>query len=190
MKIRPSPKRGRVLVEVGRQDEHLLSGSGTTPTKASPFRLKQILVPTDFSACSKKALQYALAFARQFHARLTLLYVMPVNYFVGSEFGPVDCPVPEAELRRNSQKELAAWAGREAAGVVPVDTLVRQGQPVHEIVKLAREAKVDLILLSTHGRTGVRHVLMGSVAENVVRYAPCPVLVVREFEHEFLGADA
>jgi nucleotide-binding universal stress UspA family protein len=59
---------------------------------------------------------------------------------------------------------------------------------VQEIVEHAREGEVSLIILSTHGRTGLRHVLMGSVAENVVRYAPCPVLVVRELEREFLGA--
>jgi nucleotide-binding universal stress UspA family protein len=81
---------------------------------------------------------------------------------------------------------LTALAAREVAGAAPVEAQVRQGQPVQEIVRHAQEAGVDLIILSTHGRTGLRHVLMGSVAENVVRYAPCPVLVVREFEHGFL----
>jgi len=185
MKVRPTPKRGRVVVEVDPQDERWLSASAAG-SKPSPFRLRKILVPVDFSACSRKALRYALAFARQFDAGLTLLYVMPANYFVGSEFGPVDFPLPEAELRRNSQKELTALAAREVAGAAPVEAQVRQGQPVQEIVRHAQEAGVDLIILSTHGRTGLRHVLMGSVAENVVRYAPCPVLVVREFEHGFL----
>jgi nucleotide-binding universal stress UspA family protein len=187
MKVKPTPKRGRVVVEVDRRDERLLSESAAE-AKASPFELKRILVPVDFSAGSRKALRYAVAFARQFNARLSLLYVMPVNYFVGSEFGPVDFPLPEAELRRNSEKQLAALAAQDVAGAVAVETRVRQGQPVQEIVEHAREGEVSLIILSTHGRTGLRHVLMGSVAENVVRYAPCPVLVVRELEREFLGA--
>jgi universal stress protein A len=189
MKVRPALKRGRVVVEVDRAEERWLS-EGAAAAKPSPFQLRKILVPMDFSVCAKKALHYARAFARQFQASLTLLYVMPADYVVGSEFGPVDFPLPEAELRRNSRKELLALAAAEGAGAAPVEALVRQGQPVHEIVTFAREAGMDLILLSTHGRTGFRHVLMGSVAENVVRYAPCPVLVVREFEHEFLKAAA
>jgi nucleotide-binding universal stress UspA family protein len=188
MKVKPSPKRGRVVVEVDRKDEQFLSGSGTVAAQPSPFELKQVLVPVDFSPCSRKALQYALAFARQFRARLTLLHVVPTNYFIGSEFGPIDFPLPDKELRQGSERELAAVAAREVGTAALVETVVRQGQPVQEIVRFAGEADIDLIILSTHGRTGLKHVLMGSVAENVVRYAPCPVLVVREFEHEFLGS--
>ncbi len=181
MKIKPSPKRGRVVVEVDGRDERLLSESAPRSAAGpTPFALQQLLVPIDFSECARKALQYALPLARQFEARLTLLYVMPINYFVGSEFGPVDFPVPEAEWRQTSERELRALAEREVGGAVLTNTLVRQGQPAHEIVNCARELAVDLIVLSTHGRTGLRHVLVGSVAENVVRYAPCPVLVVRE----------
>jgi nucleotide-binding universal stress UspA family protein len=183
MKVKPSAKRGRVVVEVDRKDEGIFSGQ-----TASPFTLRKILVPVDFSPCSRKALQYAVALARQFRAHLTLLHVIPTNYFVGSEFGPIDFPMPEKELREGAERELAAIAAREVGASVPAATAVCQGQPVQEIVRFAREGDLDLILLSTHGRTGLKHVLMGSVTENVVRYAPCPVLVVREFEHEFLGA--
>jgi len=150
------------------------------------FALGRILVPIDFSDCAKKALQYALPLALQFRARLLLVYVMPAHYFVGSEFGPVDFPVPEGEWREQSRQELQALAEREVGGRVPCDTMVVQGQPAHEIAVCARELEADLIVISTHGRTGLRHVLVGSVAENVVRYAPCPVLVVREQEHEFV----
>ena len=188
MKVKPSPKRGRVVVEVDRKDEQFLPGSVTAAAQPSPFELKKVLVPVDFSPCSRKALQYALAFARQFRARLTLLHVVPANYFIGSEFGPIDFPLPEKELRQGTERELAAVAAREVGTAALVETVVRQGQPVQEIVRFAGEADIDLIILSTHGRTGLKHVLMGSVAENVVRYAPCPVLVVREFEHEFLGS--
>jgi nucleotide-binding universal stress UspA family protein len=188
MKVKPSPKRGRVVVEVDRKDERLLLESATAAAPRSPFELKQVLVPFDFSPCSRKALQYALAFAKHFQARLTLLHVIPTNYFIGSEFGPIDFPLPEKELRQGSERELAAVAAREVGTATPVQTVVRQGQPVQEIVRFAGEAEIDLIILSTHGHTGLKHVLMGSVAENVVRYASCPVLVVREFEHEFLGS--
>jgi len=175
MKVKPTPTPGRVVVEVDRKDEALL-----TPGKPpAPFALQRILVPVDFSDCSKRALQYALPVARQSGATLVLIYVMPANYFVGSEFGPVDFPLPEGEWREQSRRELEALAQREISGHVPFEVRVVQGQPAHEIAACAQETKADLIVISTHGRTGLRHVLVGSVAENVVRYAPCPVLVVR-----------
>lgn len=186
MKVKPTPKRGRVLVEVDRKDEPLLAQSEVA---ASAFAIKKVLVPVDFSECSRKALQYAVPLARQFGARIALVHVMPANYFVGSEFGPVDFPVPEVEWREGSERELQAIAAREVGEELAGGVFVRQGQPAHEIAACAAEWEADLIVLSTHGRTGLRHVLVGSVAENVVRYAPCPVLVVREHGHEFLKAD-
>jgi universal stress protein A len=191
MKVKPTPKRGRVVVEVDRKDEPLLAAAEQAATPSpSPFNLRRILVPTDFSDCSRKALEYAIPLARQFGARLLLLHVLPVSYFVGSEFGPVDFPVPEAEWRTSSERELRTLAERTIGSQVPFDTEVRQGQPMVEITACAVESQADLILLSTHGRTGLRHVLVGSVTENVVRYAPCPVLVVREHEHDFVARPA
>jgi universal stress protein A len=184
MKIKPTRKRGRVVVEVDRQDESLLA-RGT-----DLFALRKIVVPIDFSECSRKALQYAVPLARQFQAALLLVYVMPVHYYVGSEFGPVDVPLPEAELFQNAQEQLARLADQELADRVTARCLVLRGQPVHEIVRAARDEKADLILLSTHGHTGLKHVLLGSVAENVVRYAPCPVLVVREPSSQAILAPA
>ncbi len=187
MKVKPTPKRGRVVVEVDRKDEQLLSrGAAEGGGAASSFSLRKILVPIDFSDCSRKALAYAVPLAKQFAARITLLNVMPANYFVGSEFGPVDFPVPEGEWRENTSRELDLLAQKTVGNAVPFAVSVRQGQPAYEIASCAKEIDADLIVLSTHGRTGLRHVLVGSVAENVVRYAPCPVLVVREEEHEFL----
>jgi universal stress protein A len=185
MKIKPASKRGRVVVEVDREEERLLS-QGSVGAAPRGFALREILVPIDFSECSRKALQYAVPMARQFGSRLLLVHVMPVHYFVGSEFGPVDVPVPEQELRENSARALDKLSRDEIGSEVPVTTRVCRGQPVQEIVSVAREERVDLILLSTHGHTGLKHVLLGSVAENVVRYAPCPVLVVRQHQHEFL----
>lgn len=183
MKIKPTRKRGRVVVEVDRRDERLLSQGLAWP---APFALRKVLVPIDFSECSRKALQYAVPLAQQFNASLVLVYVLPVHYYVGSEFGPVDLPLPETELLRNSEEQLARFAQREIGERVASECRVLRGPPVHELVRAAREEEADLILLSTHGHTGLKHVLLGSVAENVVRFAPCPVLVVREHQHEFI----
>jgi nucleotide-binding universal stress UspA family protein len=172
-----------VVVEIDRRDEGLLSQSA--PGRAS-FQLSKVLVPIDFSECSQKALQYAVPLAQQFNASLLLVYVMPVHYYVGSEFGPLDVPLPEADLLRKSEAKLTQLAERELADRVVAECRVLRGQPVHELVRVAREEAVDLILLSTHGHTGLKHVLLGSVAENVMRYASCPVLVVREHQREFI----
>ena len=184
MKIKPTPKRGNVVVELGRKDETLLAG-GSAPAR-SLFRLKKILVPIDFSECSQKALQYAAAFARQFEGELTLLYVVQVNYYAG-DFGSVDVSLLESEMRANGEKQLADLAARELGDATPSKCLVRSGRIVSEIVEVAKKSDSDLIILSTHGHTGLKHVLLGSVAENVVRHAPCPVLIVRQHEHEFLA---
>lgn len=181
MKIKPSNTPGNVVVEVATKDTDLLA-------KGSPgqFRLKQVLVPIDFSDCSKKALQYALAFAKQFNASLVLLYVVEANY-AGTEYGGLDYVLLEKESRETGQKLLVELAQTIVGDHVPVETLVRTGRPVMEITDVAQEKNVDLIVISTHGHTGLKHLLLGSVSENVVRHAPCPVLTVREREHEFLA---
>ncbi len=187
MKVKPTPRPGRVVVEVDRSDERLLAAA--EPAAVSAFEIRRILVPVDFSDCSSKALRYAVAMARPAGARLRLVYVMPANYFIGSEFGPVDFPVPEGEWRDQSLRELESLARREVGGGVGFEVEVLQGQPAQEIAAAAREWQASLIVISTHGRTGLRHVLVGSVAENVVRYAPCPVLVVREHGQDILPGE-
>ncbi len=181
MKIKPAKRSGNVLVESGPADDLLLERSERFGAEEkAPFKLKNILVPIDFSACSKKALQYAIPFARQFNATLTLVHVVQSNYLPGGEFsGGYDFARAEKELRESVLEEVDES--------VPVKTVVRSGPPVQEIVAAARELESDLILLSTHGRTGLKHVFLGSVAENIVRLAPCPVLVVREHEREFVA---
>ncbi len=151
------------------------------------LKLKTILVPIDYSKESKKALQYAIPFARQFNGRLVLLYVMQPHYFAG-EFGAVEFEALTADLQRSSERQLSAWATKGVRGLVAVKTMVRTGSPVSEIIDVAKELKADLIVISTHGHTGLKHVLLGSVAENVVRHAPCPVFVVRVREREFVNA--
>jgi nucleotide-binding universal stress UspA family protein len=182
MKVKPSPKSGQVVVEVSREDETLLARGAT-----SPFQLRKILVPVDFSACSKKALQYAVPFASQFGASLVLLNVVQVALPAG-EFGPIEPPLIEPELEQVSRQQLEALIAGEIAGRVPASALVKIGRPDEEIISVAREENFDLIILSTHGHTGLKHVLLGSVAEHVVRRAPCPVLTVRQHERDFVAA--
>jgi len=187
MKIKPSKKSGSVVVELNPRDsERLSQGAALANGTPPPFKLTKILVPIDFSDCSKKALQYAVPFAKQFGATITLLHVVHVNYVGGPEFGALDFPLSEIDLRKSAEQQLAELAATEVQPQTAAATLVRIGQEVVEIVGAAKELESDLIIISTHGRTGLKHVFMGSVAENVVRLAPCPVLVVREHEHEFL----
>lgn len=170
-------------MKVARKDVGMLAkSSASAPT---PFSLKKILVPIDFSECSKKALRYAVPLAQQFGASVSLLYVIPANYPVG-EFGMIDFAYFEKEMRTSGEKQLAELVQTEVGSKVPSSTRVRVGRPVAQVLAHAQEEGVDLIVVSTHGHTGLRHVLLGSVAENIVRYSPCPVLVVREHEHEFL----
>ena len=180
MKIR-SDRGGNVVLELGKRDEQLLAAAS-----AAPFRIKQILVPIDFSDCSAKALQYAVALAQQHAAVVTLLYVVQTVPAYG-EYGAIESVAAEAEMRTAGQERLTGIIRDGIKGKIAADGAVRSGSPSHEIVELARNLPADLIVVSTHGHTGLKHVLLGSVTEHVVRNAPCPVLVVREQEHEFIA---
>lgn len=184
MKIKPAKKRGEVVMKVTRKDEAMLSKSDAAAAP-TPFALKKILVPIDFSECSKKALRYAVPLAQQFNASVVLLYVIPANYPVG-EFGMIDFAYFEKEMRTSGERQLTELAKSEVGTKAAAQTLVRVGRPVAQVLAVAKDEGADLIVVSTHGHTGLKHVLLGSVAENIVRYSPCPVLVVREHEHEFL----
>lgn len=183
MKARPAKYPGEVLLELNRSDEPLLAAAGTA---RSPFRIKKILVPVDFSECARKALQYAIPLAKEHNAAITLLYVMTPPAYVGGEFGIADYGF-ERETRAGSEKALARLVVDEVRGEVSADTVVRSGSPAVEIIEAAKQIAADLIIVSTHGHTGLKHVFLGSVAEHVVRRAPCPVLIVREQQHEFLA---
>jgi nucleotide-binding universal stress UspA family protein len=182
MKARPAHIPGEVTLELNRRDEPLLEAATRSAVKPA-LKLKKILVPIDFSDCSKKALQYALPLASEHEAALTLLYVVPPAYGAG-EYGGINYAQLEASMRQDGEKALAKLAASEVRGDVPADTLVRVGSPSREIIETAKDLPADLIVLSTHGRTGLKHVFLGSVAEHVVQRAPCPVFVVREREHE------
>ena len=184
MKIKPSEKGGGVVVQLGPAEERLPSADFQQGKEALPvFKLRRILVPVDFSHCSKKALKYAIPFAEQFDAELTLLHL--VQRHVESAEALV-VPIESVEEIQKDLETLRATIG----DAVPSRALVRMGDPAIGIIAVAKELKIDLIILSTHGRTGLERVLLGSTAEKVVRHAGCPVLIVREHEHEFVGGPA
>jgi len=149
----------------------------------SSVQLKRILVPIDFSEQSEKALRYAAKFAEQFGSTVTVLHVIqPVVYPADFGYPPTVLESDEA-MRRQIDERLESMS--RVAGT-NAESLVRVGQPYLEIAAAARELGADLIIVATHGRTGLKHVLLGSTAERVVRHAPCPVLTVRDREHDFI----
>lgn len=181
MKVKPT-KSGNVVVELQRSDDPLIDQAEHASQAA---RIRKVLVPVDFSPNSRKAVVYANAFARQFGASLAFLHVVQVNYAYG-EFGAIDFTALEREMRSGAQKELDGLLEEARAAGIPAEALIREGSPAKVIADVARELASDLLVISTHGYTGLKHVLMGSIAEHVVRYAPCPVLVVRQQEQEFV----
>ena len=182
MKVRPAKNAGEVVMEVNRRDESLLRVAAGTP-----FRIKTVLVPIDFSDCSKKALQYAVPLAEQHGAEVMLLYVAPSPSYAGGEYGIIDCSALNAELCSSGEKRLEALVAEEIRGKIRAETIVRTGSATAEIIDVAAKLPADIIVISTHGYSGLKHVVLGSIAEHVVRHAPCPVLVVREREHECLA---
>ena len=151
------------------------------------LRLKKILVPIDFSETSKKAFQYALKFAEQFDSEITLLNVVePISAMIGAPLAVEAFPDAKDELSAAERNLAALVAESHTNGANAVNSSVRIGHAPNEITKAAKDMDVDLIIISTHGYTSWRHLCIGSTAERVVRTAPCPVLVVREKEHEFI----
>ena len=162
-------------------------GNRATATPAA-FRLRRILVPIDFSENSKKALRYAQSFAEQFGAGLDLLHVVePTIRPEGYMIMPAALEGRTVARMNEREQQLANLRRREIGKRIKGETIVHMGKPSREIINLAKAKKVDLIIIATHGYTGMKHVLLGSTAERVVRRAPCPVLVVREKENEFIS---
>ncbi|MDB6058703.1 MAG: uspa protein [Verrucomicrobiales bacterium] len=181
MKIKPSLDRTRVLIELGREDEPLLAKAA-----APQFKLHNILVPIDFSECSKKALVYALAMARQFGSAVTVLHVV-APYYAVDPYGLTQYERIEGDLREVGERKLKALVEEFVPDEVQAKVVVTNGRAAAEIVDVALKQRADLIVISTHCYTGFNHVVFGSTAEHVVRHATCPVLTVREHENEFIG---
>ena len=146
-------------------------------------RFTTILAATDFSAASEQAITYAASLALEFGATLHLVHVVPdpVLAAAWSEAYAYDLDMLGERLRRDAERQLAERAARIEGIVVTREALL--GRPANTIVAIAAGRGADLIVVGTHGRSGVSHLFMGSVAERVVRSAPCPVLTVREGAH-------
>lgn len=150
------------------------------------IQIKNILLPTDFSAPSRNAGRYAASFAEEYQARVYILHVIdrPAVEMVPEGVGAGTAGFLE-EIEKGVEEETRRALPEGTKGLEAV-TLIRHGRPFEEILGVARELEVDLIVMGTHGRSGLSHILLGSTAERVVRSAPCPVLTVRHPEHEFV----
>lgn len=153
------------------------------------IQLNRILVPTDFSEFSRPALDYGCAIAARFESELHLLHVVPdpamlvpeaAAFSVESMQDQTDALTAEAHTRL-AKLPSDGWDNGK-----PVVREVRVGPAFLEIIEYSREQDIDLIVIGTHGRTGLMHVLMGSVAERIVRKSPCPVLTVKPAGHQFV----
>ncbi|MCX6167801.1 MAG: universal stress protein [Ignavibacteriales bacterium] len=146
------------------------------PTKL----IKNILAPIDFSDYSKNALKYASQFAKEFNANLYLIYVVePMIYPADFSMGQIAIPSTDVDLHARAEEELNNLA-KTIDPSLKVGTMIRTGKPFVEIIEEAKEKDIDLIIIASHGHTGVEHLLFGSTAEKIVRKAPCPVLTLRE----------
>ncbi|MBM4333132.1 MAG: universal stress protein [Deltaproteobacteria bacterium] len=150
--------------------------------------IKKILFATDFSENSKWALTYALSIAEKYGARLYVLHVIqqpsyPLGMYAEISFDAMD------KFNRNisevTEKEMKHLCEIELKGFTNYESIIINGIPFMEIIRYAKEKEANLIVVGTHGRTGLDHVLFGSTAEKVVRKAPCPVLSVRLPGKEF-----
>lgn len=144
------------------------------------MEIKSILFPTDFSEGSAEALKYAVEFSNRYGAKL---YVLHVIYDVAKASGfyvpHVSMDAIYKEIQEGAKKELDNFGVNELSGLKNIERIVRTGVPYQEIMNCAVNNKIDIIIIGTHGRTGIDRILFGSTAAQVVRNAPCPVLTVR-----------
>lgn len=145
--------------------------------------IRSILLPTDFSECANYALSYAASLARQAGASIICVHVIePVVPTVG--YTGLTEPMPMADLseqlEESAERELPKIGACDECNGLDVEEVIAHGDAASEIVRVAKERKVDLIVIASHGRTGLGRILFGSTAESVVRHAPCPVLVVKQ----------
>lgn len=151
------------------------------------IEIKRIMVPTDFSDYSSYALKYAVAFAQSFQARLYVVHACEHSVLgAGTEAYHFSVPEFMAEVEKNEQAALARVVGDLVAQGLQAESVFKVGTAYGAIVDAARELDVDMIILATHGRKGVSHLVFGSTAEKVVRMAPCPVLTIKSPEHDFV----
>ncbi|MBI5025171.1 MAG: universal stress protein [Nitrospirae bacterium] len=148
------------------------------------MKVEKILFPTDFSEGSYNALPYAVDLAKHYNAKL---YILHVIYDVAKATGWYVPHIPMEELYKDmaagAQKEMEKCCMEETRGFKNVEKIISRGIPHDEIIKFAKEKNIDMIVIGTHGRSGLDRIIFGSTAEKVVRGAPCPVMTVRLPEH-------
>ncbi len=147
------------------------------------MEIRTILLPTDFSECGNYALSYATSLARKFSASIICVHVIePIVPTVG--YSGMTEPLPIADiteqLEDSAERELPKLAECDECAGIDLEELIVHGEAASEIVRVAKERRVDLIVIASHGRTGIGRILFGSTAEAVVRHAACPVLVVKQ----------
>jgi len=147
----------------------------------------KILLPSDFSDCSAEAARAARRLAERFGSRLAVLHVLDEPAALDPMFrGEVPLELLRGRMEQYAREGMDAFLAAHFQGLAKVETRVASGVPYREIIREARESGADLIVIGTHGRTGVEHVIFGSTAEKVVRMAPCPVLTIRQGGKEFV----
>jgi nucleotide-binding universal stress UspA family protein len=149
------------------------------------IELKKILAPTDFSPHSERAVRYACRLAERFGADLHLLHILSDVIPAGPDPMLMPSLPPEfyQENEERARETLHGLLKPDWGTPASVTAEVRWGSPVESIVDYAQDHQIDMIVIATHGRTGLSHVLLGSVAERIVREAPCPVLTIRDRHH-------
>jgi nucleotide-binding universal stress UspA family protein len=147
------------------------------------MNVNSILLPTDFSECARHAVPVAAEFARLLGARIVCLHVvepvMPAVGWTPTAVGPLPVADMGEQLEQAAERELPRFAGRAEFEGLDVEDVVAHGEAAAEIVRVAAERGCGMIVISSHGRTGLGRILFGSTAESVVRHAHCPVLVVK-----------
>ena len=181
MKTNREKESGAGLVQ-GCSDEGPIVQSETWLTPHRNLDIRRIVVPIDFSASSRKALQYAAATALEFGAEVWLVHVVQ-SYPLVPEMPAATMEVDSVRTKSATQS-LEEWS--KTIGPIRAACAVRVGDPAGEIIAFGKQNHADLIVMATSGRTGLAHFVIGSVAEKVVRSAPCPVLIVRDAEQDFL----
>ncbi|MCP5004297.1 MAG: universal stress protein [Planctomycetes bacterium] len=146
--------------------------------------LKKILCPIDHSDCSKEALKYAVSFALREESVLYLLHVIDIRSF-DENLDTITRQMPDDESICQLREKLLECVPEEIRSDMQTEAIVVQGVPFVEIISVAKEKEVDMLVIGTHGRTGIAHMMLGSVSEKVVRKASCPVLTVRQPNHKF-----
>ena len=156
------------------------------------IQIRTILLPTDFSECSRQAVNYALSFARRYKAKLILLHVIEADEYIAyAEESAVESSLDIREEIIQAMKETASDSLEQflsdfSLEGIEFETRMAEGTPFVEIAKAAKELEADMIVMGTHGRQANMHALFGSTAERVVRQAHCPVLSVKPGGRQFV----